>query len=184
MRKLVKISSLIIFSLSVVSLSSCSTYSSKEGGYEQKVSRDYSNRMPSTIATNEKVVIVDPSARAWGAYDKHGTLLRSGLATSGSSYCPDLDRSCRTSVGTFRIYSLGTPECKSHKFPLPRGGAPMPYCMFFNGGQGLHGSYEVVDGNVSHGCVRMHVDDAKWLRYNFASVGTKVVVKSYPIEND
>jgi lipoprotein-anchoring transpeptidase ErfK/SrfK len=62
---------------------------------------------------------------------------------------------------------------------MPHGGAPMPYCMFFNGSQGLHGSYEVVDGNASHGCVRMTVSDAEWVRFNFATIGTKVVVRPY-----
>jgi lipoprotein-anchoring transpeptidase ErfK/SrfK len=59
--------------------------------------------------------------------------------------------------------------------------------MFFNGGQGLHGSYEVVRANVSHGCVRLHVDDARWLRYNFVDGpnmsngyrGTKVIIRPY-----
>jgi len=55
----------------------------------------------------------------------------------------------------------------------------MPYCMFFNGKQGLHGSNQVVRGNVSHGCVRLHVGDAKWIRFNFATIGTKVIVKPY-----
>ncbi len=127
----------------------------------------------------EKVIIVDPRAHNFGAYDASGTLLRSGVATAGSDWCRDLHRRCHTRSGTFRIYTLGSPSCISHKFPLPRGGAPMPYCMFFNGGQGLHGSYEVVAGNISHGCVRLHVDDARWIRYNFATIGTKVIVKSY-----
>jgi lipoprotein-anchoring transpeptidase ErfK/SrfK len=64
---------------------------------------------------------------------------------------------------------------------MPHGGAPMPYCMFFNRNQALHGSpdHEVVDGNISHGCVRMHVPEAEWLRYNFVHVGTKVIVRPY-----
>ena len=55
----------------------------------------------------------------------------------------------------------------------------MPYCMYFHGGQALHGSYEVVNGNISHGCVRLHVNDARWLRFNFAEPGTKVIIKPY-----
>jgi lipoprotein-anchoring transpeptidase ErfK/SrfK len=45
----------------------------------------------------------------------------------------------------------------------------------------LHGvpDGEVVEGNISHGCVRMHVVDAEWLRYSFVNYGTKVVVKPY-----
>jgi lipoprotein-anchoring transpeptidase ErfK/SrfK len=53
--------------------------------------------------------------------------------------------------------------------------------MFFNKDQALHGvpDSEVADANLSHGCVRMHVADAEWLRYNFVNIGTPVIVKSY-----
>lgn len=144
--------------------------------------------MPSQIkAHGEKVIIIDPNIHAFGAYSAQGELLRTGLVTAGGKWCPDIHRSCRTKAGSFRIFSLGSSSCKSHKYPLPRGGAPMPYCMFFNGRQGLHGSNQVVHGNVSHGCVRMHVSDAKWIRFNFAESpnasngykGTKVIVKPY-----
>lgn len=138
-----------------------------------------SGGLPQKIATSEKTIVVDPRVHRWGAYNAQGDLLRSGVATAGSHYCPDIKRPCRTSVGTFRIYSLGSASCKSSKYPVGKGGAPMPYCMFFNGGQGLHGSPNVVAGNVSHGCVRMTVADAAWVRFNFANVGTKVIVRPY-----
>jgi len=149
---------------------------------------NHGGSMPSQInAMGEKVIIVDPNIHVFGAYDANGNLLRSGTVTAGNSWCRDIHRPCRTRSGTFRIYTLGGPGCKSHRYPLPHGGAPMPYCMFFNGNQGLHGSYEVVYGNISHGCVRMHVVDAKWLRYNFVEGpnsgngyrGTKVIVRPY-----
>ena len=55
----------------------------------------------------------------------------------------------------------------------------MPYCMYFHGNQALHGSHETADANISHGCVRLHVGDAEWIRFNFANVGTKVIIKPY-----
>jgi len=127
----------------------------------------------------ERKIVVDPRSHTWKAYAANGKLLRSGLATAGSRWCWDIHRPCKTRSGTFRIYSLGSSHCISHKFPVGRGGAPMPYCMFFNGGQGIHGSYEVVAGNISHGCVRVHVNDARWIRFNFATEGTKIIVKPY-----
>lgn len=175
-----------LFCILAIFISSCSTHSaSNQDAYEsdnrpQYSSADYSARMPQSIHTGgQKVIVVDPSVHAWGAYDSSGNLVRGGLATAGNSWCPDIKRPCRTKVGTFRINSLGSFDCKSSIYPLPRGGAPMPYCMFFNGNQGLHGSYDVVDGNVSHGCVRVTVDDAEWIRHDFAHVGTKVIVRPY-----
>jgi lipoprotein-anchoring transpeptidase ErfK/SrfK len=139
----------------------------------------YSSGLPSHISTHEKVIIVDPNVHAWGAY-ANGTLIRSGLATAGSTWCSDIGRPCKTKTGVFRVYSLGGEDCVSSIYPIEEGGgAPMPYCMYFNGSQGLHGSDHVVRGNISHGCVRMRVGDAEWLRYNFVNIGTKVIVRPY-----
>lgn len=144
--------------------------------------------LPSYITPpGEKLIIVDPRIHAFGAYDANGRLLRSGMTTAGNRWCADIGRPCRTKAGTFRIFSLGGAGCKSSKYPLPNGGAKMPYCMFFNGSQAIHGSNEVVYGNVSHGCVRVHVADARWLRFNFVEGpnksnnyrGTRVIVKPY-----
>jgi lipoprotein-anchoring transpeptidase ErfK/SrfK len=131
----------------------------------------------------EKIIFVDPGEHVFGAYAANGKLIRWGIATSGAEQCPDTNASCRTKTGQFRIYSLGDGSCISNKYY----GAPMPYCMFFNGGQALHGSSDIQFDNVSHGCIRLHVDDAKWLRYHFVEGpnlanqyrGTKVVIKSY-----
>ena len=66
------------------------------------------------------------------------------------------------------IYNKGGAGCASSKFPVGRGGAPMPYCMFFHGGYALHGSYEVPGYHASHGCIRLFVDDAAWLNEEFS----------------
>lgn len=145
---------------------------------------DYSYRLPSKYKTGgQKVVLVNPNVHAWGAYAADGHLVRAGIATSGGLRCPpDADeRDCRTGMGTFRITSMGDGGCYSKHYPKPRGGGLMPYCMYFNQGQALHGSPDniVFDDNVSHGCVRMRIPDAEWMRYKFASVGTKVIVMPY-----
>lgn len=136
----------------------------------------------------EKLLIFDPKVQAFGAYDADGTLVNWGPAVGGNDWCPDIKSSCRTKAGEFRIYSLGNSNCKSRKFPIPRGGAPMPFCMFFNGGQAFHGSPGgVIARHASHGCVRLFVPDAEWLRYDFVEPpvesnnyrGTKVVVLPY-----
>lgn len=179
---------MMLSALVSASLTSCASNGFNDDGsvnamrveYDRYNPSDYESRLPQTVSTKEKMILVDPNSHAWGAY-RNGELVRAGLATAGSSWCPDIGRPCRTRSGSFRIQSLGSADCKSSIYPLPRGGAPMPYCMYFNGSQGLHGSYpgNVIEGNVSHGCVRMHVSDAEWLRYNFATVGTRVVVRPY-----
>jgi len=135
----------------------------------------------------EKVIVVDPHRHTFAAYDANGHLKRSGMASSGRNYCPDIRRPCRTHTGYFRLYYLGDESCYSTRYPLPNGGAPMPYCMYFNGNQALHGSYEVAYANLSHGCVRLRVSDAAWLRYHFVESpnasnhyrGTLVIIKPY-----
>jgi hypothetical protein len=139
-------------------------------------------------APGEKVVMVDPANNAWAAYAKDGTQLRWGPMSGGAEYCRDTHRACETHEGTYRVYSLGSSDCISHKFPLPKGGAPMPYCMYFNNGQALHGEPNGLPGyNASHGCVRLYVNDAEWLRYDFVEGpnegnnfrGTKVMIGAY-----
>ena len=137
---------------------------------------------------NEKLIIIDPNEQAWASYDMDGTLIKWGPASSGADWCKDIDGACYTEAGTFRIFSLGSSDCYSTKFPLPDGGAPMPYCMYFHGGQALHGEPNGLPGyNASHGCVRLFVNDAEWLRYSFVEgpnannkyLGTKVIVNAY-----
>ena len=130
-------------------------------------------------APGERLIVFSPREHAWGAYSAEGQLIRSGLASGGADWCEDMGRQCHTEVGAWRIRSLGDAGCYSPSFPLPRGGAPMPYCMYYNEVQAIHGSNHVVRGNISHGCIRLRVADARWLRFNFAQRGTLVVVEPY-----
>ncbi len=141
------------------------------------------------INTNgEKEIIVDPHKEAYAAYDANGDLVRWGPVSTGSNYCRDLGKRCHTPVGSFRIFDKEGEGCVSTRFPLPYGGAPMPYCMHFFRGFALHGepNGEGLPGyNASHGCVRMFIDDAEWLNHEFIDLpgnhhgGTRVIVKPY-----
>jgi L,D-transpeptidase ErfK/SrfK len=125
----------------------------------------------------DSTVLVSLGALAWGAYDSEGNLVKWGPASGGRGYCADLHHGCHTPAGVFTVYEKRGPECVSTKFPIGKGGAPMPYCMFFHGGMALHGSPEVPGFNASHGCVRLFVDDARWLNQNFVRTGvTRVVI--------
>jgi hypothetical protein len=140
---------------------------------------------PKKMDVHEKQVIVDQDKLAWGAYDADGKLLNWGPIASGRDKCPDSSRSCRTMSGIFRVFSKENSRCKSDVYPVGRGGAPMPYCMYFHKGFALHGSNDIPGYRASHGCVRMFTRDAKWLNEEFVDIstddndhkGTKVIVR-------
>lgn len=126
----------------------------------------------------QKIIMVSLSKLAFGAYDEEGSLQHWGPVSGGQGYCPDVGRRCNTAKGTFAIYHKGGAGCKSTRYPVGRGGAPMPYCMFFHGNFALHGSPNVPGYNASHGCVRMFTSDAEWLNQDFTS-GSRVRVIVY-----
>lgn len=133
----------------------------------------------------EKQIIVDQEKLAWGAYDAQGNLVLWGPISSGRDKCSDSNKSCRTLTGIFRVFSKENVKCTSDVFPIGKGGAKMPYCMYFHKGFALHGSDDIPGVRASHGCVRMFVEDAKWLNLNFVELssdrnnfmGTKVTVR-------
>jgi len=126
-------------------------------------------------SSGNKTLIVSLKKLAWGAYDSSGYLIAWGPVSGAKGYCPDLGKACHTKLGSFKIYQKDDASCISSKFPLHKGGAPMPWCMFFYGGFALHGSYEVPGFNASHGCVRLFVSDAKWLNQEFIGKNFKNV---------
>ncbi len=130
---------------------------------------DYYAPFPQRISSGN-LIKVDLRKLAWAAYDSQGYLVRWGPASGGKKYCPDIRRACRTVTGTYTIYRKQGPGCKSSRFPVGRGGAPMPYCMHFHGGYAMHGGH-VPGYNASHGCIRLHHEDAQWLNQNFVQVG-------------
>ena len=83
------------------------------------------------LASLANTFVFNPRTASYKAYNDRGRLVRWGRASGGGNYCADIGRSCRTPVGTFRIQSMGGRGCRSSKYPLGSGGAPMPYCMFF-----------------------------------------------------
>lgn len=136
----------------------------------------FSKQIPSS---GEKLIVVNPSVLAFGAYDPDGRLVWWGPISGGKHWCPDTGRDCKTISGSFEVYRKGGPNCASSKYPIPRGGAPMPYCMFFKGGYALHASSRVPGFHDSHGCVRLFYNDAQWLSKQFVDYGTTVIVHPY-----
>lgn len=153
-----------------------------EAPYSASFNEDrFASRLPQTMATGEKTILVDPRVFAWGAYDAQGQLVRAGIANGGADFCQDDNAPCHTTPGTYRIFAMKGEDCVSKTYPIGKGGSLMPYCMFFNKGQSLHGSPDqmLVEANISHGCVHMRIPDVQWLQNKFARIGTKVVVEPY-----
>ncbi|ASQ46694.1 L,D-transpeptidase [Legionella clemsonensis] len=170
------------------------TYNHLWAGKEIAVPRNLANKtifdfspFPLKIeADGEKQVIVDQDKLAWAAYDADGRLVKWGPISSGSDKCSDnSSHTCRTITGIFHFFSKENEKCRSGVFPLGRGGAKMPYCMYFHKGFALHGAQDIPGYRASHGCVRMFTEDAKWMNHDFVELsnernhfmGTKVIVR-------
>jgi lipoprotein-anchoring transpeptidase ErfK/SrfK len=56
--------------------------------------------------------------------------------------------------------------------------ADVPYTMYYDGSYAIHGAYwhHRFGTPVSHGCINVAVDHARWL-FNWATIGTPVVVR-------
>lgn len=79
-----------------------------------------------------------------------------------------------TVTGVFDVYDrYREARMQGDDYDIP----DVPYVMYFYGGYGFHGTYwhKRFGTPVSHGCVNLAVDKAKWL-YEFATIGTPVVV--------
>lgn len=124
-------------------------------------------------SADAKRIIVDQDKLAYGAYNEQGQLVLWGPISSGRDKCSDSNNSCHTLTGIFRIFSKENERCISNAFPAGRGGAHMPYCMFFHKGFALHGAADIPGYRASHGCVRMFTQDAKWLNHHFVDVSNE-----------
>jgi lipoprotein-anchoring transpeptidase ErfK/SrfK len=79
-----------------------------------------------------------------------------------------------TLPGSFAVQSKHrTARMRGDDYDVP----DVPYTMYYSGGYAIHGAYwhRRFGTPVSHGCVNVAVNHAKWL-YDWATVGTPVVV--------
>ena len=142
---------------------------------------------PRYLASNqEKTIYVDQKTLAWGAYDQTGQLVRWGPISPGSNRCLDVLGECLTPNGIFRVKSKKGADCVSNTFPYQldgeKGGGAMPYCLNFFQGYALHGSLDLPGYPASHGCVRLFIEDARWLNERFVQTsgkgvkGTRIII--------
>ena len=81
-----------------------------------------------------------------------------------------------TVMGEYRIQTkLESARMTGPGYDLP----DVPWIMYFYQGYSFHGTYwhNNFGTPMSHGCINMKTEDAKWL-YDWAPLGTKIVI--YP----
>jgi lipoprotein-anchoring transpeptidase ErfK/SrfK len=128
----------------------------------------------------ENIFIFSPKKHLWAVYDKNGKRMGLGQATGGKDYCSDTKEPCRTVTGKFQVFRKNDEDCTSNTFPIDEGGgAPMPFCIFFHKGYAIHGSNHVTHENISHGCIRVTQNAAKWISENYIHHGSYVLVLPY-----
>jgi lipoprotein-anchoring transpeptidase ErfK/SrfK len=68
----------------------------------------------------------------------------------------------RTPLGIYQPYLL-----KTMHYSKKYDNAPMPNSIFFKGGYAIHATYDLerLGRPASHGCIRLHPQNAKWLFY-------------------
>ena len=171
----------IITGLALTLLTGCANYHYSPSSYDlnSPYPEPTYNFPTSREATGKKVFIFDPAHTSYALYDKEGYLVKQGRASGGKHFCPDINKACRTPSGNYTIFRKKGADCKSSKYPIGEGGAPMPHCMFFKGGYAIHGSHHVPNYNASHGCIRVPPSDAAWLSQEHLDVGDTVIIRPY-----
>jgi len=124
-------------------------------------------KRPEGVGKNEPWIDVVLSRQRLLAYQGN-TLVEKFIVSTGTWQYP-------TITGIFNIYV-------KYKYANMNGPdyslQDVPYVMYFYKDYGLHGTYwhNNFGTPMSHGCVNLQTNDAKWL-FNFASVGTVVRVR-------
>jgi hypothetical protein len=129
-----------------------------------------------------KTIIFDPRLLAFAAYNEKGELVYWGPAVGGRKFCPDSKKPCQTPQGKFKVVYKAGANYRSKIYPIGCRGkkcAPMPYALFFQDGAAFHASNSLPGKNASHGCIRLFLNDAKWLNQEFAEIGTTIIIRPY-----
>ncbi len=119
---------------------------------------------PEVVGASERWIDVDLSSQQLYALEGD-VVLQTFLVSTGTWQHP-------TVTGLFRIYvKYRSAHMSGPGYFLPN----VPYVMYFYKDYGLHGTYwhNNFGTPMSHGCVNLRIEDAKWL-YNWASIGTVV----------
>lgn len=125
------------------------------------------------IGKNNKVICV--GIRSWQlvALQNHRVVMKMSArhGAENGHYASDGTGPWPTRRGSFRIYAKYTDKVSTLYH------VHMPYFMPFSGGQGIHYSSEYAAGyRWSHGCVGLKSMSSARALFNWAEVGTTVIV--------
>lgn len=114
-------------------------------------------------------VVVDLSDQEMTVREQLRTVHTWPVSTARGGYC--------TPVGTYRPIRL-----ERIWYSTMYNNAPMPHSIFFHGGYAIHGTTEIDDLGqpASHGCVRLHPDNARILFnmvLNHGRNATQIVIR-------
>lgn len=119
-----------------------------------------------TVAQGKQIVVIPAQQMVYAFED--GRPVQFFVVSTGLPQTP-------TIYGEFRVYrKLVTRHMVGPGYDLP----DVPWVLYFYQGYALHGTYwhENFGQPMSHGCVNMKTDEAKWL-YDWAPIGTSVLVR-------
>ena len=124
------------------------------------------NHLPEGLLPKGKKILVVLSQQKLFVFENE-KLLKEFLVSTGLPATP-------TVIGKFQIYiKLEKTRMTGDGYDLPN----VPWTMYFYQDYGLHGTYwhNNFGHPMSHGCVNLKTEDAKWL-YDWAPIGTEVEV--------
>ncbi len=123
------------------------------------------------IYTTDKLITVDIGSQKLYAWEQ-GRIQKEFKVSTGMRYTP-------TVRGSFKIYIKNEKQNMKGNYPPyePYFLKDVPNVMFFTGAYAIHGAYwhNKFGYKVTHGCVNMKLDDAKWL-YDWTPMNTRVEV--------
>ena len=130
------------------------------------LSESVAAKMLALQASKEQWILVDLKSQRLIAW-KGATPMYAIVISTGKNSTPTLP-------GVFKIQSkVATQRLRGSGYDIPN----VPYIMYYQGNYAIHGAYwhHSFGTPVSHGCVNVAVNHARWL-FNWASVGTPVVI--------
>lgn len=121
---------------------------------------------PAAPTTSGKSIVISTQSQRIYAYE-NGQLVRSHLVSTGTDRTP-------TVKGDYKIqYKFEADDMQGADYFLPQ----VPWTMYFYQGYAIHGTYwhNSFGRPMSHGCVNLPVDEAKWF-FDWADMGTLIRV--------